>query len=644
MLIKLFRVNQSIFSNNKRIIAVALALAILVFSFYNKDLILGFFSKDGDGVRLATVTSLKNEVRKKKNASLNWKSANLNEKINRGDSISTGQVSTAMVKFNNGQSLSLDQNTLIVFDQERDTPEFITGNIKLSVNGSMKIKIDNEIVTIDGTNAEIQIYKDPTKNKQKIVLLKGASQVTSVNNTIRLEKNKITDSKEIVFKPEAYKALLKQEQDQRTQMLSQQLAAKQAAAPITPPVREPTAAQVYNYKLYDFYKRMVGTGLEFSLNKTFTLRPNGQFAAFNSSNLKYADKVSLKKSGPTYAQFEIKDTTLALGYIVEISANQVFTEETTKYIWAGPKFQYPFESEGTYYLRYRKVLSGQQLTDYSTSENFKVAPSIDELKLARLKRIKKTTTRSFKLNEPKSPVVEKPVEIVQKPEPVLKLEPTARKPAAIQQGQSAIKLGTEQVFKNMKFTDSYVDTHFSQGFQASNRQIENNRTFSQSFNLGFDIVHWKYDHGVKAEIGKSIVSSERANSVLMAEIDYMYRVFVASKFADGNRAQIAGIAGYEMYQNSSASSDFLSSYSLFKFGLGASLPLFSFWNAELTMMFGMGAGNTTSIQYNTRLNYYLKQNLSLGLGFKARKYDFVLLNKKNIQSFSETYTSLRYHY
>ena len=247
----------------------------------------------------------------------------------------------------------------------------------------------------------------------------------------------------------------------------------------------------------------------------------------------------------------------------------------------------------------------------------------------------------------KTKIIEKPKVVVMEkaPEPVLKLAPKIeRQPAATQQAQSVLKLGPSNTLGNLRFTDSYVDMHVTQGFLASNKQFEASNPYSQSYNLGFDVLHWSYNHGVKAEITKSAVSSSSKNSILLAELNYMYRIFVASKMADGDRIQLVAIAGYEMYQNSNSTTDFVSSYSLFKMGLGASFPLFRFWNAETDLMYGMGTSKSSSLQFNARLNYYWRPNLSLGLGFQARKYDYVLLDLKNVESFTETFTSVRYHY
>ncbi len=607
-------------------------------SFLAKDSIYDFFNNENSGVRLASVTSVKNEVRTKKTSSLNWSSAHVNDVIHRGDSVSTGKSSTALVQFVNGEKLTLDQNTLIVFDPQGDTPEFISGNIKLTVNGSMKIKIDNEIVTIDGKNADIQVFKDKKSSKQKIVLLKGESSVSSKANTVQLVTNTQVEAKQVTLKPVDFQAMKVQEDIQ--EMITQNTPAEktvESAEPAEP--TKPEVVQIYNYKLYDLYKRSGDSALEFNLNKAFVEKPNAQFEIFSTSVLQYKSKILVYGDKPTMAQFTITDSVKPLGYVIELSQTPIFSEETTRYFWARSKFEYPFEKTGTYYLRYRKVLKEMHLTNYSPAEKFNISQDIT-LKLAEIKK-QQRLLREAQLKQAALAASE----AKRKVQPPLILAPVERKPAAINEAQSILRLTPEKILRNMKFLDSAVSAQVTQGYLASNRQIENSRTFSQSYNLGFDIRHWNYNQGIKAEVSKSVVSTQSANSLLLAEVNYMYRVMVASNWFDGDRYQISAIAGIEYLQNSGNSVDFVNSYTMFKLGIGASLPLFSFWNAEIETLYGLGGSNQgTALQLNTRLSYYMKKELSLGLGFKARKYDFVLLDKKNSESFAETYTSLRYHY
>ncbi len=616
-------------TNNKRKAGIALLLLLALIGFLNKDSIASLFNQNDGGVRLAKVTSVKNEVRRKKTSSLNWNTAAINDTIHRGDSVSTGQRSTANVKFDNGQSLTLDQNTLIVFDQQADTPEFVSGNIKLTVNGSMKIKIDNEIVTIDGQNADIQVFKDTKKNKQKIVLLSGQSKVTSAKNTIRLQKNKVTEAKEVILKPEEFKAIVAREQK------IEQAVIEKAKPVILPP---PAPPQVYYYKLYDFYKHLDQKPSEFTLNNKFQQRSNAKFETFSPATFSYQKQIELNTDqAKTDGDFVISDSAKVLGYVVEVSQSKAFPVETTEYFWARSKFKYSFVNPGSYFFRYRKVLPEQRLSAYSPEEPLTILPKKIVLKMAKVKKIYK-----------RAPVVEKPVALAApaiEKKSLIQFVPPARKPAAITPTESIIKLAPEIVLRNQRYSDSYVDMHASQGFLASNRQFENSHAYSQSYNLGFDIVHWSYNQGIGAEISKSVTSSEAANSVMLAQINYLYRIFITSHLVNGDRIQLAIIAGLENYQNSSSTaSDYLSSYSLFKIGLGASIPLFSFWNFELSTAYGMGSGGGSSLQFLTQASYYFRKNLSLGIGFKARKYEFVLSNNKNLESLSETFTSLRYHY
>lgn len=646
-------------TNIKNSIFPILIIVFIAINFINREQFLSLFATETKVDKtFAEVAVVKNEVKKKKNNSMNWDLANETDSISRGDSMSTGSLSSALVKFKDGQSMTLDQNTLIVFDENVDEAEFVSGNIKLNVRGSLKIKVDNEVLTFSGKKAGVQLFKDSKKNKKNIVLLEGSTKVASKKSIVKLEKNKVIESKQVVVRPEVYaqenphaQPVQYEEFNSVAEVETKLVEIEKAEAVATaaeepdeiiatnetqqPVVEEPTPIQpeqpavpvVYYYKLYDYYSKKPNSHFDFVTKENFVEKPNGQFQNFNKTKFTYKGKLRIQNQKAVFSA-QIKDTETAMGYLAEISNTPSFSREATKYFWTKAQIEYTFTEPGNYFLRYRKVLNDQVLTNYSSTSKVIILPDNTKLNLA----IAKLEEKEKKYLAEKAKAKE-----------VAQFSLTERTPAALDPAQSTITIIPETL-KNIKYSESYVDVTASQGYLVSNQQFERSHPYSQSYNLGFDITHyWNANNGVSAQINKSMVSTDSANSVMDIELEYMYRVIMNSSILDSNSYQLQFIAAYENYQITNATADYKSSYNLTKIGVGATIPVFNSWSLDLNTLYGTGP-SATSLQLLTRANYYYKQNASLGLGFRARKYDYTLNGTQNMESFSETLTSFRYHY
>lgn len=635
--------NQS--SAKKAIVPVALVLLLFAL-FYYKDSVLNFFDKKQTD-SLAEVTAFKNDVRRKDAKSIDFKNTQQNEQIYHGDSLSTGSNSNALVTFKSGQILNVDQNSLIIFDELTDTPEFVRGNVKVTVKGKMKLKVDNEIIEIDGGNkvSDIQIYKDEKAKTQKIVLLKGEVKVQSpTKKEVVLLKPNIPVAPKQIIKADDFLAEVDR---QPTNIQPNQ------PGPVVmgrPPVQQ--APQTGYYKLYDYYSRMLSSKTELGRNKGFTQKPNFHFENHSSSSVTITPQKTASED-PTQNPYTIRviDPANPQGYVFEVSQDENFADGNTQYYWKNSYFTQNFPASGNYYIRYRKVLNGQVLTEYSPTEKVWVNEKPKPIVVPKPEPVVEAPKPIKKIEPIKKQEIEaqkaKPVPVVKKVEPVVvERQPTAVPETKIdsQAMQSNIQTEPATILRNQNYILSNVGLAAGQTFLVSGQQLANQNQINTSYGLQVFGMHWFNQNGIRASYTKAVTSTNSNNLVSQVELDYLHRFSKTAGFTNGGSFQYYASLGFESYSNSSATSDFVDSYNMYKLGLGASLPVFSFWTLDGQLAYGVGDSKKSGIYLGTRANYFITQKVSLGIGWRARKFEYYLIDQKNFESLSETYTTFNMYY
>lgn len=621
-------------SSFKKAIVPAILLAVLSALYIYKDSVLNFFTNT-KAESLAEVTAFRNDVRRKDSKSIDFTAAQDNQKIYHGDSLSTGASSTALVTFKSGQILNVDQNSLIIFDELTDTPEFVKGNVKITVKGKMKLKVDNEIIEIDGgnTRSDIQIYKDEKAKAQKIVLLKGNAQIQSPAKKafIPLQKNIPIEPKKVIMASDLLK-----DTRQPSQVHPQ---------PTVPVLARPPVVTSGNYKLYDYYSRLLSSNTELGRNRNFSLKPNYKFESFAPSTVAITPQGTSDDPTQTYT-VRIEDPSHAQGYVVEVSQDESFSDGQTQYNWKNSYFTQNFSTPGNYYFRYRKVLNGQALTDYSPTERISVIEKPKPVVVTKPEPPVQPVKKIVPVK--KTQVVKKaePVKTVVQEKPAVERAPSAVSPQTMdtQAMQSTIKTDSTEILRNQNYSLSNVGISAGQAFMVSGQQLSNSNEINTSYGLQISGLHWLNQNGFRASYAKALSSQNSVNLVTQAEFDYLRRFNQSFGLASGGNFQYYVSLGLETYQNSQATSDFVDSYNLYKLGVGASMPIFSFWSIDGQMSYGFGDSQKSSLFFSTRANYFITKTVSIGLGFRARKFDYYLLDQKNYESLSETYTILNMYY
>lgn len=147
---------------------------------------------------IGEVLSYDNDIRVKPSNSLSWKKINRVTSLQTGDGVFTGAESQTRVRMKDGDIIDVQQNTMVVFAKSkgRQVANLLQGTFKVSVQKSMKIKIQGKETEIKAENSQIEITV--AKDSAPVVkVLEGKAEITddsnkvieiAENQTVELEK------------------------------------------------------------------------------------------------------------------------------------------------------------------------------------------------------------------------------------------------------------------------------------------------------------------------------------------------------------------------------------------------------------------------------------------------------------------------
>lgn len=144
-----------------------------------------YFVDDGKVIRLLTeseselqvvahILTTTNDVRQKPSEEETWFMGEPNAEIIKGDAVYTGLQSSAVVEMMSGGQIAMGEETLIIFDDVDGViiPDVTRGNVRLQVNGEMRIAISGELTQVSGLDSQLAVRVDE-KMGSKIEVLKG---------------------------------------------------------------------------------------------------------------------------------------------------------------------------------------------------------------------------------------------------------------------------------------------------------------------------------------------------------------------------------------------------------------------------------------------------------------------------------------
>jgi hypothetical protein len=147
---------------DRRILSGALLLLLLMSYLMYDDSLL--FS-DGGSASLKTIGHIETtqfDVRRKISKQFTWKSARNDDTIHQGDALFTGENSKAIIRLNDGRTLTLSENSMIVFDNLGDqlNLDLRFGKLGGTLSGCVKVNAGGKNVDLCGKNEKVEIDSD----------------------------------------------------------------------------------------------------------------------------------------------------------------------------------------------------------------------------------------------------------------------------------------------------------------------------------------------------------------------------------------------------------------------------------------------------------------------------------------------------
>ncbi len=162
------RLSSLIKKEHTLIVFCVLVAALCVIAFIIEPTIDRFFNQEAgidDRNAVGEITYSKHDTRHRASDSIVWKKARVNSRVHIGDSVFTGAESLAKIALKDGNSLILDENSLVHFSGAGNKPvNLVSGNFLVSVHGYTKIAVNGQPLEIEADNSEIQIYLNETSN------------------------------------------------------------------------------------------------------------------------------------------------------------------------------------------------------------------------------------------------------------------------------------------------------------------------------------------------------------------------------------------------------------------------------------------------------------------------------------------------
>ncbi len=369
------------------------------------------------------IVSQKNETLHRYKTQYVWKKTADREDLHLGDSVYAGPDSQVDVVFNNKNTMTVGENSLIIFDfiENEAVTDFRFGNFSLKVDGSIKVAIQGQITEFTGRNSELQIYTDGN-NQPKARVIKGAVLAKPKNKpSQQISKNKsLPLARAIASTPNLPSA-------------------PALAAPVIPILKNETATtEVYTWKLYDLYEPKNSSFIEkpFSPRKVsfdhtlswtlptraaVTIETSDRPDFLNASHLqapessltlkqvyigqnfwraklaavaetknysttesfkietRFASEITPIASTPVRSLPLINNITRApislqtsasapLGFIIQASQDKTFKPESRQIFWSTKKdFILSFLKPGMYFYRFKTVNKNQELSNWSSA-------------------------------------------------------------------------------------------------------------------------------------------------------------------------------------------------------------------------------------------------------------------------------------
>lgn len=605
---------------NAERVLIGLSVVGLIFAsllLFNEDLynrfIGGSVHDDTSKPLMGIVTEKINDTRYKNSATILWVNARKKQNVRAGDSLFTGANSRTHVELKNGNEMTLDQNTLVVFNETK-LMDLNMGNFRFKVDGKMELSVQGQPTIIEGNGSDIQIIVPKEKGaKPQVRLLRGQATV-QVQGKPRQElvPQKI-ETLPIVVTEEAIR--------QTASVLSDEPAAQPQPVAIETPAPAPIQRRL---QLYDVFELKEDKSLSPRATITEEARgflPLDESVGLTSSSLQ---PITLDENGARVTLAAAGSPEMQ-GYVYEVSTEREFPVEKTRVKWnRDGNLQLRFENAGTFYYRVRGANQKTELTSVSEPvevvilpQEKVIAPVAEVKELRKLKPLtvrKPSQAESRKLSRTKIEEMKRESiksKIAQEDQSI---PASIRKPSSVPVANNSAKITLEEK-TNQSYSSSRIDFETGTFTVFSPDEKDVGRTNPYAYSLGIRSKHWFNGRSGFEGIARVKAGglNETANGINPLDLEARYHYKLRSSWLGSTNFSL--LTGFEVYRNIGRGY-FAQKYDLGKLGFAMDFPVGNRWDAGGDVVLGIGADQTKKYEAIGRLNYYFRKRYSLGVGYR----------------------------
>lgn len=584
---------------------------------FNEDLynryIGGSIHDDTSMPLMGIVTEKTNDTRYKNSATILWVNARKKQNVRAGDSLFTGANSRTHVELKDGNEMTLDQNTLVVFNETK-LMNLNMGNFRFKVDGKMMLSVQGQPTTIEGNGSDIQIIVPKEKGaKPQVRLLRGQASIQVQGK----QRQELTPQKietlPIVVTEEAVR--------HTASVLSDEPAVQPQPVAAETPVPAPIPRRLQLYDMFELKEDKSLSPRAAISEEARGLLPLDEPVTLTSSN---PEPIALDEGGARVTLFAAGSPDMQ-GYVYEVSTEREFPIEKTRVKWnRDGSLGLRFANPGTFYYRVRGTNQKTELT--SVSEPIEVvilpqekviAPVAEVKEVRKLKPLtvhKPKTTESRNLSHMK---IEK-----SQPEKIKKkiaqedqsVPANIRKPSAVPVANNSVKITPEEK-TNQSYSSSRIDFETGTFTVFSPDEKDVGRTNPYAYSLGIRSKHWFNARSGFEGIARVKAGglNETANGINPLDLEARYHYKLRSSWLGSTNFSL--LTGVEVYRNIGRGY-FAQKYDLGKLGFALDFPVGNRWDAGGDVVLGIGADQTKKYEAVGRLNYYIRKRYSLGLGYR----------------------------
>ncbi len=387
-------------NKDKKIFTTAVVLFALMMSLTLSDEWLGFIQRsDLDGLeKIGSVVEAKNDVRRRYSIAFDWGNLQYENEVYQGDSVFTGDKSTAKILIDNGSELDISPNSLIVlnYNSKGLMIDLEFGSIKSSLKDdtSLFITTNDQQAEIKGKDAKLQIDAG-SGNSLVFSGIDGDVTILDSNSERKLGKYDIIELKKeegLADKELTHLTLLSPLNEKRIRYVPDQPVEfkwdsnkelKRAFFKVATDkdfkntiVRQPTSSFSYvGFSLPEdqkLYWTIVAEGVNAEVGEFWLLDTKAPKLVLPEQGQHFYYDPDVKEQKSVKVNMAWVEGSPSRRYEVQVSPSNKFTNSVQSFITDKKSFTTPLLSRGSYYWRVR----GLEFVDskWSSAGQFQIGP------------------------------------------------------------------------------------------------------------------------------------------------------------------------------------------------------------------------------------------------------------------------------